>query len=292
MKIAITGGGGFIGRALQAELQAHGYEPLSLDLSTGFDVRERFDFGQDIGGVIHLAGVLGTHELFDDMELAIDTNIRGTINVLDAVVRHGKRIPYVGITMPPVFPSIYTATKIAAAAFERVYRHEYGIPMVKVRAFNAFGPGQAHGPGHPQKIIPTFACESWARRPIPIWGDGTQTVDLISTTELARVLRNALQVAAYLTGAASSTDITIDGGTGVSFSVLQVASTVNRITGSNAGVVHLPMRRGEVPTTIKAEGEGWDLLDRKPELDMRELRDAVESYRDHQMVDWVTEWAK
>lgn len=273
--IAVTGGGGFLGSAVRAALEAEARESMSLDLRSGFDVRQRFDFGDDVGGVIHLAGVLGTHELFDDVETAIQSNIVGTVNVLEAVVRTGRRIPYVGITMPPVFPSVYTATKIAAAAFERVYRHEYRIPVAKVRAFNAFGPGQAHGPGHPQKILPTFAVEAWAGRPLPIWGDGSQTVDLIGTTELARVLVEALDVAT------PDEDVTIDGGSGIAMTVIDVGEYVNRITHNRAGFLHLPMRRGEVPTQIVAEGEGWDRLSRPPLLDMAELRETVMSYRDH-----------
>jgi hypothetical protein len=87
---------------------------------------------------------------------------------------------------------VYTATKVAATRLASAYHHTHGLPVSHVRAFNAFGPGQAHGPGHPQKIIPTFAVEAWAGRPIPIWGDGNQTVDLIHTSDLARMLVDAI----------------------------------------------------------------------------------------------------
>jgi len=284
MRVAITGSRGLIGGAVRARLEADGCDVLGLDLRDGFDVRQRFDFGDDVDGVIHLAGVLGTHELFDDVHNAIASNITGTVNVLDAVVRTGRCPAYVGITMPPVFPSIYTATKIAAAAFERAYRHEYRIPMVKVRAFNAFGPGQAHGPGHPQKIVPTFACEAWAGRPIPIWGDGTQGVDLISTSQLADVLYEAYLAANSERERCVAEDVTIDGGSGTCFTVNEVAGMVNDYTGNAAGVKYLSMRRGEIPTNICAEREGWEWLSRPVEFDLAELHATIDSYRDHPMV--------
>lgn len=264
--VAVTGGAGFIGRAVVERLEAEGHSVQILGLENGFDVREPFKLDAD--ACIHLAGMLGTHELFDAVHEAIDVNIHGTVNVLDACVAAGSR--YVGITMPQVFPSVYTATKVAATRLASAYHHTHGLPVSHVRAFNAFGPGQAHGPGHPQKIVPTFAVEAWAGRPIPIWGDGTQTVDLIHTSDLARMLVAALEF---------GHDDILDGGTGVAFTVNAVAGMVNQVAGSNAGVVYLPMRRGELPTHIVARGDGWWDLDWRPSFRMADLIDTVQAYR-------------
>jgi UDP-glucose 4-epimerase len=268
--VAVTGGAGFIGRYVCDELIARGYGVEVLGLESGFDVRRPFEL--DAHACIHLAGVLGTHELFDDVHGAIDANIHGTVNVLDACVQADAR--YVGITMPQVFPSIYTATKVAATRIASAYHRNYGLPVSHVRAFNAFGPGQAHGPLHPQKIVPTFAVEAWAGRPIPIWGDGTQTVDLIHAEELAVILCDALD---------HGDDVTFDGGTGLPLTVNEVAAMVLQITGSTAGINFLPMRRGEVPTYIVATHEGWDRLGWQPEFRSAGFIETVFSYRTHPM---------
>ena len=275
-RVIVTGGLGFIGRAVGDELSRRGLSWAAFDRANyRHDVRDPADeftylppWEGDVSGVIHLAGVLGTHELFDAVDDAIDVNVGGTAHVLEAARRKGAR--YVGITMPAVFPSVYTATKVAAAGLERAYHHTYGLAVSRVRAYNAYGPGQKHGPGHPQKIVPTFSAEAWAGRPIPIWGDGTQTVDLVHTDDLARMLVDAL---------GHGDDVTFDGGTGRAFSVNEVAEMVLDITGSRAGVEYLPMRRGELPTRIVATGEGWDRLDWRPEFDEQRFAETVESYR-------------
>lgn len=271
MRVLVTGGRGFLGGAVQAELHRRGHQSVTYDRRDGNDISDLGWLEACLEGrdaVIHLAGLLGTHELFDQVGAAISVNMAGTANVLEACHRTGAR--YVGTTMPAVFPSIYTATKLGAVALERAFHHTYGVPVSRVRAFNAYGPTQRHGPGHPQKILPTFAVEAWAGRPIPIWGDGTQTVDLIHVNDLGRLLVDCLD---------HGDDWTVDGGTGVAMTVGEVADLVLEVTGSTAGVAHLPMRRGERPTKIVATGQGWDRLDWQPHLDLNRVAQAVDAYR-------------
>lgn len=268
MRVLVTGGGGFIGRAVCAKLKQARHAPVVFDRPN--DVKSFSDLewqGMDCEAVIHLAGVLGTHELFDDPQKAVDNNVTGTLNVLEWA--HENDASYVGITMPPVFPSIYTATKICATKLATAYHHTHGLNVSHVRAYNAFGPGQAFGPGHPQKIIPTFAVNAWNGVPIPVWGDGMQTVDLVYVEDLARMLVGALRY---------GDDDIFDGGTGRAFTVNDVVAMVEDIVGREVTVEHLPMRRGELPTTIVATGEGWDKIP-GGQFRMADLHDTVMSYK-------------
>lgn len=268
MRIAITGGGGFIGQAAAHYAREAGHTPFIFDRSEGNDILESLAALKRSDVVIHLAGVLGTAELFDDAEHAVHVNVIGALRILQWCEVNDAG--YVGITMPPVFPSVYTATKIAADRLATAWHLSKGVPTSRVRAFNAYGPGQKHGPGHPQKILPTFSTEAWANRPIPIWGDGEQTVDMVHVDDVGRMLMEATQ---------HGDDSTFDAGTGTALTVNMVAEMIIEITGSTAGITYFPMRDGETPTRIVAEGEGWERLDWKPTHDIDRLVAAVESYR-------------
>jgi UDP-glucose 4-epimerase len=270
MQIAITGGGGFIGAATLAHAQHLGHDAWSFDRSDGNDVMGSLDKLKGADSVIHLAGILGTHELFEEPERAVEINIIGSLRVMQWCIENGAS--YVGITMPDAFPSIYTATKIATQRLATALHHSRGLRVSHVRAFNAYGPGQKHGPGHPQKIIPTFATLAWQNIPIPIWGDGTQSVDLIHVDDLARILVHAT--------ALEDNEI-IDAGTGSAMTVNQVADFVLKVTKSFAGVEYKDMRDGETPTKIVATGEGWDLIpaDDVPYLSTLKLKETIAWYR-------------
>jgi UDP-glucose 4-epimerase len=220
--------------------------------------------------VIHLAGILGTDELFDNIYNAIDINIIGAVNVMNGCVEHGAK--YIGVTMLSVFPSIYTATKVSVQRFATAYNHSKGLPVTHVQAFNAYGPRQAHGEGHPRKIIPAFSVEGWRNEPLKIWGDGNQIVDLIYVNDVANVFLEALD--------APGNDELIDAGTGVGMTVNDVASFIINVTGSTAGVEYLPMRRGEIPTEVVSQREGWEYLSNPPKFDEPSLIKTITAYRD------------
>jgi UDP-glucose 4-epimerase len=269
LKIAVTGGSGFLGRATVTAAQNAGHEAWSFDRADGDDVLGSLDklAGADV--VVHLAGMLGTSELFDTPGQAVDVNIKGALRILQWCREHNAA--YVGITMPDVYPSVYTATKVCAQRLATAWHVAYGIRVSHVRAFNAYGPGTpSASPGYPKKIIPTFARAAWSGKPIPVVGNGEQVVDLIHVDDIARMLIDATQ---------HGDDAMFDAGTGYPVTVNQVAHKMLDITGSTAGIEYLPMRRGETPVQIAAKGEGWERLDWRPEFDVNRLVEAVRSYR-------------
>lgn len=268
MKIAVTGGNGFIGKATIAAAEAAGHQAWPFDRSTGDDVLGPLGNLQGADTVIHLAGLLGTSELFDTPEEAVTANVNGTLRILQWCEKNDAA--YVGITMPDVFPSVYTATKVCASRLATAWHHARGVPVSHVRAFNAYGPGQKHGPGHPQKVVPTFARAAWEGRPLPIWGDGEQTMDLVHVDDVGRLLVEACS---------HGDDTVFDAGTGHPVSVNELARFVLETTGSTAGVEHLPMRAGETPTRIVAHGDGWERLDWRPLFDWDSVFDVIASYQ-------------
>ena len=245
----MTGSNGFIGKPTVDILRRLGHECVLIDKSSGTDIMDLESLYEKItsecDAVIHLAGLLGTSELIPDLNHAIDVNIKGTLNTLKATNIIGAS--YVGITMPDVWPSPYQATRVAGQRIAEVFNNAYGLKVTHIKALNGYGPGQLHGEGHPQKIIPTFSYNSWRGIPIPIWGDGNQTVDLVYVDEIAyRLVMAAINSVMGLKGVGSCE--VYEAGSGIEASVLDVAHAVGEITGTTL-VEFLPMRSGELPNT-------------------------------------------
>lgn len=275
-RVLITGGSGWIGRAAAVALDQFGYESVSFDRRTGGDVRNVPDLDEAVGKVdhvIHLAGVLGTHELLATPLQAVDINVVGGMNVINACVNHG--VPLTEITMPRVNPSIYAATKACAMDLALAFLDAGRLEVNFVRAYNAYGPGQAYGGDHPQKILPTFATHAWAGKSLPVWGDGELWVDLVHVDDVARMLAEAVRM--------PGDGQVYDAGSGYPQTVLAVARAVNEQTGNDHGIDFLPHRQGERRKSTQedvARGEGWDRLGGwRPVFDPELFRRAVESYR-------------
>jgi len=278
MRVAVTGAAGFIGRPSVRVLQERGDDVVAIDRVADHDVEAIDILDQravdralakcDV--VIHLAGVLGTAELFENPYRAVDVNINGTLHVLEACRDHDIR--FVGITMLQVWENVYQATKNCADRLASAWHRHYGIPVSHVRAFNGFGPGQAYGPGHPRKIVPTFAAAAWNGVPIPIWGDGTQLVDLVHVDDIARMLVDALEF---------GNDELLDAGTGEAITVNAVAEMINEMAGSDKGIDYQPMRLGEHRAEdVVATGAGWELLSWRPTFERESLAETVKTYGD------------
>jgi nucleoside-diphosphate-sugar epimerase len=286
--ILITGANGFIGSAVQRELDQHQIEYRTLDITGDVDYRLNLgakywhlSFDEAPSAVIHLAGLLGTGELMeaDAAHDAIDVNIHGTLAMLE--VCRELNIPFVGVTMEHVWVNIYETTKLAAERMAEAYHREYGFPVRFVRAYNVFGPRQAVGEGHPQKMVPTFAVGCWqGRKDLPIWAPGSQRVDIVHVSHIARQLRE------LATNDTLPDYFYVDGGTGVVDSVQAVAFRIAQIVRTHQGPIgefeYVPTRPGEhEPSRYPfAQGMGWVEMGWQPPRDYQELVDTVLWYRD------------
>jgi UDP-glucose 4-epimerase len=273
MRVLITGGSGFIGLHVKDTLEQRGHEVSVFDRAHGDDIItpalawDRPFFYPDV--VIHLAGVLGTEELFGLGHEAIDVNVKGTYNVLQYCSLTGAK--YLGITMPSVWSNLYQATKRAARDLANVFAVNEGLEVMHVRAFNVFGEGQkVKGV---QKIIPTFASASWRNRPLPVWGDGTQIVDLIDVRDVAAIFADVAEQDVW-------DNTVVDAGTGEPLTVNWIARFVNGHTENRGGISYFPMRKGEQGAIAVATREGWDRITHRPVFDKMALTRVIDWYQE------------
>lgn len=250
----VTGGCGFLGAAIVEELRSRGDRVTVLDRRASqagvpegvtalcLDITDEQALAKAFEGadeVYHLAGKLGTAELDDRAADAVRINILGSLHVFEAARTAGVPVVFQP-TKPNVWLNTYTITKVAAEGFGELLRRSGELRVVSLRYFNAYGPRQALGPI--RKIMPVFAAAALEGVPLPIFGDGRQTVDMVHAADVAR-----LSVALVRSGYDGPP---LDCGSGVGRTVCEVAADVNACVGSHAGTRHLPMRRGEVPGTV------------------------------------------
>ena len=182
-KILVTGADGFIGSHLAERLVMEGahvrvfccynsqgslgwLETVATEIRTELDVQlgdirdSRFvdQACTDVEIVFHLAALIAIPYSYIATESFVDTNIRGTMNVLEGARRSGvKRIVHTSTSevygTPASVPirethhlnaqSPYAATKIAADQLALSYFQSFGTPVTVLRPFNTFGPRQS-----------------------------------------------------------------------------------------------------------------------------------------------------
>jgi GDP-4-dehydro-6-deoxy-D-mannose reductase len=175
MRALITGSHGFVGPHLAEHLRLRHCEVRGFDLREGEDIRRYEDlhravesFSPDL--IFHLAALTWPRESLSDPRRALETNLGGTLNLLEAVRHTGSeaRILLAGSseeygyehrdglildedsTCWPTTP--YGVSKLAATTLGMTYFHRYGLNVVATRAFNHTGPGQ-----QPPNAVPQFA---------------------------------------------------------------------------------------------------------------------------------------
>ncbi|MCL1987939.1 MAG: SDR family NAD(P)-dependent oxidoreductase [Firmicutes bacterium] len=190
MKILVTGAEGFIGSHLTELLVKNGYEVRAMVLYNSFnyrgwlenldenilenveivmgDVRDSHNvltLAEGCATIIHLAALIAIPYSYIAPDTYVDTNIKGTLNVLQAARQKNLRTlitstsevygtaMYVPIDEKHPFQgqSPYSATKIGADRLAESFYRSFELPITIVRPFNTFGPRQSN-----RAVIPTI----------------------------------------------------------------------------------------------------------------------------------------
>ena len=256
MRILITGGAGFLGSHLVAELESRGHTVVVVDnLSTGR--RENLantgatlihadmgdpqveDLLRGCDVVFHLAAVTSVQESESDPRRAIEINTLATLKLAEwsaeakvqrfvffssaAVYGEPERVP-----TPENFPAapknIYGMTKFDGEVVLRIAGEKYGLPWTVIRAFNAYGPRQRRDSQY-AAVIPAFITAILRGELIKIFGDGHQTRDFVFAPDVAKI-------AADLAEHDGAVGKIINLGTGTQTSILALANKIAGIMGA------------------------------------------------------------
>jgi len=211
-RVLVTGAGGFVGSHLVEALVRRGasvaafvrYNSRSdwgllddlpettraaLTVVAG-DLRDEDAVRRAAAGaevIFHLGALVGIPYSYVHPREVVDTNVVGTLNVLQAALEHGaRRLVHTStsevygtaqsVPMTEAHPlrpqSPYAATKVGADQLAASYRRAFGLPVVVVRPFNVYGPRQSA-----RAIIPSIAVQAFTRDRVEI-GSPHPTRDL------------------------------------------------------------------------------------------------------------------
>lgn len=193
-KVLVTGADGFIGSHLTEALLESGYEVKAFVLYNSFnswgwldtlpkeklsqievfsgDIRDSngvYEALKGVDGVFHLAALIAIPFSYHSPDSYVDTNIKGTLNILQAARRHdldrvivtstsevygtAKYVP-IDETHPFQGQSPYAATKIGADRLAESFYRSFNLPVTIVRPFNTYGPRQSA-----RAVIPTIITQ-------------------------------------------------------------------------------------------------------------------------------------
>lgn len=235
LRVLVTGGAGFIGSALVRRLIAHThhqvlnfdkltyaatlssvssvannprYRFVKADICDTGTVNEAFD-GFDPHVVVHLAAESHVDRSIDAPGDFIQTNVVGTFTLLQAALRHYRRLSLVRqesfrfhhVSTDEVFGSLgatgqfvettpydprspYSASKASSDHLVRAWGHTYGLPVVLSNCSNNYGPFQ-----FPEKLIPLVTIKALAGEMLPVYGKGENIRDWLFVDDHAEALQ-------------------------------------------------------------------------------------------------------
>ncbi len=228
VKMLVTGGAGFIGRWVVKRLLSDGHQVFVLDdLSNG--QRNNLDefinnpnfIELEIGDIkntailhglfensfdvcYHLGASINVQDSIDDPKTTFENDTIGTFHVLEQCRIHQVKMVFMSTCMvydkatrpdgiretDPVKPaSPYAGAKIAAENMVLSYFYAYGLPTVVVRPFNTYGPFQKSG--GEGGVVAVFIQKKLRGETVLIYGDGTQTRDLLYVEDCAEFVVQA-----------------------------------------------------------------------------------------------------
>ena len=315
--LLITGGAGFIGSHLVDHLLAtNEWQVTVVDDFNDFydptikrhnirphlanpryrlaeaDIRDRAALesvfaGQDFDCIVHLAARAGVRPSLSQPELYAETNINGTLNLLElARLRSIKQFVFgssssvygINAKLPfseddpvrqPISP--YAATKTAGELLCHTYSHLYGLRCICLRFFTVYGPRQ-----RPDLAIHKFASLISSGQPIPVFGDGTTRRDY---TYIDDIIAGVL---AAIDFDASDYEV-VNLGESRTVELRELISLLERELDANAVIQQLPPQPGDVPQTFADITKARRILGYDPKTQIEEgIRRFTEWFRQSQ----------
>lgn len=314
MKVLVTGSDGFIGSHLTEELVKKGYQVRTFVYYNSFnnwgwldtlpkeimknveifqgDIRDPNGVEEavkSVDAVFHLAALIAIPFSYHSPDTYVDTNIKGTLNILQAARKHNtSRVlvtstsevygtaQYVPIDEKHPFQgqSPYSATKIGADRLGESFYRSFALPVTIVRPFNTYGPRQSA-----RAVIPTIITQLLAGKMEIKLGALTPTRDFNYVKD---TVNGFLSI--YESDKTIGEEINI--ATQKEISIGQLAEELIRQINPNAKIVcdeeRLRPEKSEVNRLLGCNEKIMSLTDWKPRYSLEDgLRDTITFFKEN-----------
>ncbi len=303
--LLVTGGAGAIGSNLAAALaQAGARCVIVLDnLSSSYewnipslgnvmfvkgdvadDVTLKRVFFERPRVVFHLAAFFANQNSVDYPEKDIATNGVGTLKLLEYATMSGvERFVYASsgcsiygssapLPLKEEFMSLhlstpYQITKMLGELYCNFFHNHHGLPVVKPRFFNSYGPGEV--PGQYRNVIPNFIYWAMQGQVLPITGTGEETRDF---TYVGDLVDGLLRAGFYEAAIGREFNLA----SGQETRIADLAAWVNEAVGNSAGISFAARRKWDTKSRLLASiDRARELIGYQPGTQFREGLDAT-----------------
>jgi nucleoside-diphosphate-sugar epimerase len=292
--ILVTGGGGAIGTNLVRTLATLGAKKVIIldDFSAAYDwnipnlpnvmlvkgsitdeivLKRCFNERPEI--VFHLAAFFANQNSVDYPQKDLEVNGLGTLLILQyCQMANIGRLVYASsgcsiygsaapLPLKEDFVSLhlttpYQITKMLGELYGNFFHHHFGLPVVKARFFNSFGPGEV--PGQYRNVIPNFIYYALKGIPLPFTGTPEASRDFTYVDDLV----DGLLRCGYFEQAIGA-EMNLAGGRETK--ILDMANKVLELTGSKAGIIEAPQRVWDTKKRLLASiDKARDLIGYEP----------------------------